>query len=239
MNKQHILDEIRRTTSANGGVPLGRARFFRETGIRESDWYGRYWIRWGDALQEAGFSPNKLQNAYDEDLLIDRFIGPMRELGRFPLSGDLRLKRRRDPAFPSHNTFSRFGSKGQLASRILGHCRNHPGHDDIIPLCAGIYAPKESVTRESTRDPELIGAVYLLKAGRYYKIGKANAIGRRERELAIRLPEKARTVHVIRTDDPNGIEAYWHTRFAGKRRQGEWFELDSSDVTAFKRRKFM
>ena len=56
MGKQRILDDIRRTAAANGGAPLGKSAFFRETGIREGDWHGKYWARWGDALHEAGFA---------------------------------------------------------------------------------------------------------------------------------------------------------------------------------------
>ena len=86
---------------------------------------------------------------------------------------------------------------------------------------------------------ETIGFVYLLKASRYFKVGRSSSFERRSRELAIQLPEKAETVHVIRTDDPIGIERYWHQRFESKRKNGEWFELTAQDVKAFKRRKFM
>lgn len=81
--------------------------------------------------------------------------------------------------------------------------------------------------------------MYLLKSGRYYKIGKTISVGTRERQLQIQLPEQARTVHTIKTDDPSGIEAYWHRRFEAKRKNGEWFELSAQDVSAFRRRKFM
>ena len=58
-------------------------------------------------------------------------------------------------------------------------------------------------------------------------------------ELQIEVPEKAMLVHAINSDDPPGIEAYWHRRFEARRRNGEWFELTAQDVAAFKRCKFM
>ena len=90
-----------------------------------------------------------------------------------------------------------------------------------------------------TQEPIEFGFVYLLRSGRNYKLGRTNSFGRRERELALQLPERAQTVHVFKTDDPVGIERYWHMRFADRRKNGEWFELTSDDVTAFNRREFM
>ena len=93
MNKTHILDEIRRTAKGNGGIPLGIRRFRAETGIRESDWFAKYWLRWGDALREAGFLPNVLRVGLPEDQLLEKLIALIRELGHFPIKAELRMRR--------------------------------------------------------------------------------------------------------------------------------------------------
>lgn len=83
------------------------------------------------------------------------------------------------------------------------------------------------------------GYVYLVQHGnrKEYKIGKTYNPIRREGEIRLELPEKVRPIHTIATDDPSGIEQYWHNRFSDKRKEGEWFELNSSDIKAFKRWK--
>ncbi len=55
MTKLHILQEIKRTTKANGGTPLRKLQFESKTGIKRYDWFGVYWARWSDAIREAGY----------------------------------------------------------------------------------------------------------------------------------------------------------------------------------------
>jgi hypothetical protein len=249
MNKEHILSEIKRTAEANGGVPLGRERFFRETGIKDSAWHGTIWVRWSDALREAGFEPNKLQTAYNDDILIEKFIGLARELGHFPVYAEIRMKAHNEDGFPAHNTFARLGSKEQIAAKILDYCKAHAGYEDMIALCSPIAEHQQSQEPESDASPinsaatTKEGYVYLglLKLGREkrYKIGKAVLVERRRDQISLQLPEDLDLVHAINTDDAYGIEEYWHQRFAAKNTKGEWFSLSREDVQAFKRRKFM
>jgi hypothetical protein len=64
MTKQHILDEIKRTAKANGGLPVGLRKFRSITGIKDNDWLGKYWVRWSEAIEEAGLSANSFDIGY-------------------------------------------------------------------------------------------------------------------------------------------------------------------------------
>jgi hypothetical protein len=240
MEKTHILREIKRTAAENGGPPLGWRRFLSEAGIKQRDWFGIHWARWSDALREAGFAPNQLTEPYQEDDLLETLARFAMELGRLPASADLRLESGSTPGFPSDKTFSRLGTKAEVVARLMEHCRGRNEYQEVIRQCQEYEPRSRDVSkRKASSTGTDFGCVYLTKSGRFHKIGKTNSAGRREYELGLQLPERATTVHVIRTDDPGGIEAYWHKRFEAKRRNGEWFELDAADVVAFKRRKFM
>lgn len=239
MEKAHIIREIKRTAATNGGVPLGWRRFLSETGIRQADWFGIHWPRSSDALREAGFTPNQLIEGYDESELLESFASLAKELNRLPTDADLRFKARQQPGFPSTKPLRRLGTKADLIAKLAGYCRSVGGYDDVIRMCEE-YAPRtRPVADEPAEAGTVMGYVYLIRMGTYYKIGMTNCIGRREYELNLQLPERTELVHVIATDDPAGIEAYWHQRFAPKNTNGEWFALDAADVVAFKRRKFM
>jgi hypothetical protein len=240
MNREHILSEIRRTAKENGGAPLGRDRFEEVTGIKYADWWAKHWVRWGDAVQEAGLSPNTFQDAFTDEAVIEKLIGLIRELGHFPITAELRIKKRKDRLFPNDKVFyAHFGLRDGIVKAVIEYCESHSGFGDVPALCGSIALTGDGESSAEDKSTEVVGFVYMMKHGRHYKIGKTNATGRREYELAIQLPEKLRTVHAIKTDDPAGIEEYWHKRFALKRGNGEWFDLDATDIRAFKRRKFM
>jgi hypothetical protein len=237
MDKQFILDEIKRTAEANGGVALGRQKFEAETGIKPYD-YQRYWSRFSEAQCEAGFVPNELQRAYPLETLIEKFIEVMREIKRYPTFGELRVRGTHDPEFPNSKTFHRLGKQNEIAAKVLEYCKAKPEFADVISLCERVIQSKKAgESRDNSSDGSNFEYVYLIKSGRYYKIGKTNALGRREREFAIQLPDKPSIVHSIKTDDAAGIESYWHQRFETKRKGGEWFDLNASDIRAFKRWK--
>lgn len=233
-SRDHILAELKRTASDNGGTALGSIRFAKATGIRESDWK-RYWPRFSDAQKAAGLTHNRKTPPIPDDAILEALARLTRDLGHRPTAAEIAIAKRSDPSVPSSDAYLRLGNFEEITQRLREFAAQRPEFSDIVAL---LPAPMSHDTK-APKDSPFTGSVYMLKSGRHYKIGHSNATGRRERELAIQLPERAQVVHEIKTDDPTGIEKYWHGRFAEKRLNGEWFQLSPDDVSAFKRRKFM
>lgn len=229
-----ILESYRDLVS-RVGRRLGCEVFERETGISSFYWRGGFWPKWSALQAEAGFSPNERTKRIDDDIILRGFLELARELGRVPTQADLQLKRRRDPSFPDKGRFARWGSYDVLLQRAVEFGERHEELSEVVPLLQ-TRASASGETRLTSFN--IKGFVYLIRSGKAFKLGRSNAAGRRLRELAIQLPQKPDIVHVIETDDPEGIEAYWHQRFADKRQGGEWFTLSKGDVAAFKRRRF-
>lgn len=73
-DKDYIISEKVRTAKQNGNVPLGIPKFEKETGIKRDDFLGRYWAKWSDAIKEAGYQPNKFNESYDKDFLMEKLL---------------------------------------------------------------------------------------------------------------------------------------------------------------------
>jgi len=244
MDKQFIIGEIQRT--AIDGKALGQLQFTSETGIKRHEWHGKYWARWGDALSEAGFSPNEWRAAHEENHVIESFLRVARQLGKFPTKPEISMARNNDPNIPSFNSVTRLGTRSELKAKLLKFCADNTEFADLEDLVQSMPL-KERVTSPSTEASEEVagGYVYLVKAQAAYKIGSTRAPYRRVSEIANQSAKGAELIHLISTDDPEGIEKYWHNRFDEKRiaglnkLSGEWFALSVDEIKAFRRRKTM
>jgi hypothetical protein len=235
--REEILDEIRRLAEAAGGKAPGKVTFAKETGISEGQWSGRFWARWSDAVREAGLQPNTLQQPHASDDLLAAIAVLVRTLGRIPTSAEMKLERRKTSSFPNFATIeNRFGRRSDLVAALRAWASKNADNAELLALL-----PNEPTGPANTM-PSLSGpadgCVYLMKSGASYKIGRSDDIERRFKQVTVAMPDKVTIVHSIRTDDPPGIEAYWHRRFAERRLNGEWFRLTPSDIAAFRKRRF-
>ena len=121
-----------------------------------------------------------------------------------------------------------------MLSRLAAWTKENPAFNDVALMLPSCQLPKQLSAKRSTSD----GYVYLIQSGGFYKIGRSDEIERRIKQITVALPDTANLVHTIWTDDPPGIEVYWHRRFQDRRANGEWFKLSSADVAAFRRRRY-
>lgn len=230
--RETILAEIKRLHSELGISP-GIVKFSAETGIPQTRFIGVYWARWSDALAEAGLATNELQGKFDSDEVLRGLAQFTQKIGRYPSNRDLRLAKRQGESVANEKVYStHFGNADGIRRALRDFCQSNSDFMDVLPLI-----PESQVAPEQTLD-SANGRVYLLKSGAFFKIGRTDNLERRFREISVTLPQATELVHSISTDDPVGIEAYWHTRFSDRRARGEWFKLTRDDVRAFRRRKF-
>jgi hypothetical protein len=76
--------------------------------------------------------------------------------------------------------------------------------------------------------------VYLLTDGFYYKIGIAKNVKNRINKLQIGNPHKIREVFSYEQNNALKIEKVLHKKFKRKQMNGEWFDLNISDVQIIK-----
>lgn len=229
--RMRIIGEIRRIAAENGGTPPGIKRFATLTGIQRSQWQGKIWARWSEAVKEAGFVPNPRQGPLEYADLLGCMAAAIRALQRIPAEAELALLRRAGYRIPTNQTYIRhFGGKPGLLRHLKQWTAATPGWSDVAAILADV--PDEPEPEEPA---DATGAVYLLRHGPHHKIGCSRAPDHRLPELRLMLPPRNHLVHVIKTDDPFGVESYWHRRFAEKRVRGEWFKLSRQDVAVFRR----
>jgi hypothetical protein len=239
-SREEILNEIRRTATEHGGRPVGRDRFRELTGI--SDYaVAQHWATYGAAVTEAEFEPNKLQKPIEHQVVLRQLIELIRALGHVPTSNELRRARASDRSFPTSGVFERLGSKDERVVKALAVCRELPEYGDVEQILEAYVTEREGEFNAPSvpdADPLSYGFVYLARRHRgEYKIGRTKLVDRRIAELGATSPVELTLIHEIKTDDPAGVEAYWHRRFAASRMRGEWFRLTSKEVAVFRRWK--
>jgi hypothetical protein len=234
--REHIVSEIKRLAAENGGRAPGNAAFVSATGIKETKWRGKYWARWGDALIEAGLEPNTWTGKSDAAVLLAGLVTACRHYGKFPTNSEIGMLRQSDLSIPSPKVLQlNFDGRDGLVRALAEHIGGAPEYADIRAM---LPQPTPSARAVSRSAKGADGSVYLIKSGEFFKIGRSDELERRVKEIRVALPDAATLLHTITTDDPPGIEAYWHRRFADRRANGEWFRLSPEDVKVFMRRKF-
>jgi len=242
-SKSFIIEQIQRIAEDSGGKAPGRARFEKLTGIKDSDWL-KYWATFTDAVIEAGYKPQKFSTKIPDEFLIKKLIELINEKGHFPSNNEVKHWSKNDSSFPSHSALHRLGKRAEKLEKVIEYCRKEKKHQGAQAICEQALLQYEEKPNdaepETDEDINICGYVYLGKMDKYYKIGHSQDTGRRRYDIGLKLPKDFKIIHEIPTDDPQGIEKYWHKRFESKRTEteGEWFDLDQEDIRAFKRRKY-
>jgi hypothetical protein len=237
MDKLQVIRRLTQLAGERGGHISFRA-FGEATGLSDRWLRDQPWFQgWNALLTEAGLATKSFKvDRTPPTTIAEAVAGLIIRSGKWPTEDELRRERARNSTFPSATLISTMRRSGALARLIVELGALQPAFSAAAEIAAKHEVPAPD---EANLDEKIKGYVYMLRSGRSYKIGKSIDPSRRFREVRLELPDETSQVHAIATDDPSGIEAYWHQRFASKRvRNTEFFSLTAEDVRAFKRRKY-
>lgn len=181
----------------------------------------------------AGDKPREFRHpGRSLDEFFEQYGSVVREFQGIPKEAD--WKHRRLKPTPSGYR-KKLGLRwSQMPGAFLEWAALKPEWADVVEICRSAQATE---TSDAPAVPDSSGYVYLMRSGKFHKIGRSKSPEKRGYEVGLKVPDDIKTVHVIKTDDPAGVEAYWHNRFKDKHKRGEFFELSPQDVRAFKRWK--
>jgi len=239
MTKDSIVQRIREIAASQGGKVSFRT-FIGESGIKDNWLRGQEWFTsWNELLVELGLETRDFHVMRTPRKIIAKAVAELAtRQGEWPTEDALRRERKRNASFPSLGIIAPLRRSGELAKLIVA-LGQEDSQFSVAAKIATLQVPSGNDFGAIADTEKVKGYVYMLRSGRRYKIGKSTDPSRRYREVRLELPEETNQVHTIPTDDPAGIEQYWHRRFASKRiRKTEFFELEGSDVQAFRRRKY-
>ena len=239
--KNDVIRTIQRLAKENGGAPPGERAFVRATGLTSKALNRAGFSTYGEAREAAGFSRGQLTQSYSDDQVFDPLARLTRSKGRFPTQGEVNVAHHADPAaIPSQRAFRRVSQRGSLLEQLRDWCSAHADFADVVALLAAVPVKRRAIAPHGSR--VVNGFVYLMRygaGGKDYKIGFTENVDRRRTQIDMMSPTDVRTVHVIETDDPRGIEKYWQMRFADKQvGTKEVYRLSAEDIAAFKRRRY-
>src|SRR5438094_5791691 len=243
IGREEILSEIRKFVATHDGDIPGQRTFIAATRIKPSAWQGKHWARWTDAVREAGNDPRKRKRKIPDEDMLEQLAAFIIKLGCFPVRDEINIQARTAPGFPVWKTIrKRYGGMPQTAAALLEFSRR-TGKTALAKLCeARLEREKQKPVSTANAQPKTAaktGFVYLKYSPllRPYKIGKANNPDKRGAGISLLLPEDLVPKHEIETDCPYILEKYWENRFRAKKKQGEWYDLNSEDIEAFKKRR--
>jgi len=233
-SKEDIIKEYKKLRTRLGRPPDSKT-FYRETPVSKRAAEGAFG---GDTFSKiqrsAGDEPRQFATpGRSKDEFFEAYGLAVRQFQCLPTEAD--WNHRMIKPTPSGYRRKLGLSWSQVPHAFCDWAVDRSKWQDVVQLCNSGCAPEGPLGKRIAKEPAEY--VYLIKCGRFHKIGRSNSPGRREYEVALQLPEEPRTVHLIKTDDAGGVETYWYNRFKDKRTRGEFFELSTDDVRAFKRWK--